>query len=667
MEAELYLPYNVCCFGKATTKLVASLGGRTSVETTRVDEGYTSVLVEINGSLRRIQLLSLGHSDEALSERNAQWAHAFLFDVESLSEGSWVTTFSKMERMIGTIKKGRVNMSSLFLSPDDVRCGFVFCRGVFDGPSHDDGDGDDLHQLASREQCPLIEGWPSWTIDVLVGTVDCERPLPLADSFFEQRSSLVSALNQLLRDADGLTALVSHLKQCQAKPALDVFLECGTALQDESGEVLCSKLVERYGVLNATTPYPYVVPFVLRKLELLSSHVAARRKSALCSVQEEMLQVMFPLIARGTFNIFGIALPTTPTVGGGGGAAPSPSTPVLSRSSSSSSPSMVIRSKNISPLERVLILDPVHWKVLKALLERRHIELKIPSSSTSVSSGGKEKKKSKGNAAENDADSSEYVWECVDRVFSSYGLAGDFGAFLVEEEIMQIQQPNRLFREDSVASKWLSRKASAFRDAIKDSIYTCVKDICKSELPIGDDLGSSLLLVHPLLEQIIRIDVPLSLRLPLARVRLCCQKRGIDPLPVMGRLFLLRWVGPLITSPQAYGIVSKPLTPAQQTNFTTVSKILIHIGEQTVFQDDNPLSAFNPWMRSVVDMFCERLKVVTDEHAIEERKKQFDHEKGKRLRKRKEFQVMLATLRDALQSIRNYVEFPLWNEVLREK
>lgn len=196
---------------------------------------------------------------------------------------------------------------------------------------------------------------------------------------------------------------------------------------------------------------------------------------------------------------------------------------------------------------------------------------------------------------------------------------------------------SRLFREDSVATKWTSRVVKRSLPAIARAIGDSVKHVMFGEQAARavlvfadsfsgtlavDDLPNSLVIMHGLFAATTSLDLPLELRAALAATRAACTARGVAPLPVCSRLLLLRWIGPLLLAPAALvGIEGKesefcslPLfsrvsvwsaSGEQLEQLKIASKLLVHLGEGSAVAADSPLAIFGPWLLSVQDLWRE--------------------------------------------------------------
>ena len=578
-------------------------------------QGFRKITFAVNGLVRTFQFLEV---TDQLTTESLAFGNVFVF-AQAVEDATLVK-----------IKRAKLSSSALF-SVDDQKVPFVFI-------------GHAMEQIASREECVYLKDLPSAQVffGVLAGAVDTTQ---ICNDFLLARSDIEALVASSLADPMELATLNSKLKSMDMKSAFDIYLAASVEENATSEEVNVSCERIRKHAVNLTCPF--LTPFLMQKEKSLCSNSLAKKRTVLAAVQEEVLQIIWPIV----------------------------------RSEKTLQPSTVITvlSRNLTPLEE-LFCDPSKWYLLKAVLFAAREDALSASLSalatraTSPRMASLDRKKKKGSlssqlstgnlfsfgrkapAAAIPLDESAFVWESIETILLAHAMSHDFATYLVRDEILGTDDTDRLFREDSVASKWMSRKVQIYGHVFVDTLAAPFKQIIKAQHVISDEtfLAESLLIVHALVDAITNIDFPLELRICLQSAKESCEKRNIKVFPILGRLVMLRWMCPMLINPSGCGLMTSSPTSAQLANLLCASKILIQLGEQTVFAADSSLACFNPWIESMRDRI--QLSFLSDlisEESIRGKKKLFDFGLSRRIRDKKEFSFYLANVKTTLSALRD--------------
>jgi hypothetical protein len=183
----------------------------------------------------------------------------------------------------------------------------------------------------------------------------------------------------------------------------------------------------------------------------------------------------------------------------------------------------------------------------------------------------KKKSSSKNNLLEEDQ---AFVWDSLETILLANAVSHQFGEFLVREEILNSKDLTRLFREDSVCSKWMSRKIKLYMEELVDAMKPPFKELLKIEIS-GKNLAEALIRMHKLIEAIFKIDFSFEIRSSMRTVKQSCGKRNVDYYQIVGRLVMLRFLGPMLINPQGCGLLNRSPTRDELRSLSNASKILV--------------------------------------------------------------------------------------------
>jgi hypothetical protein len=87
----------------------------------------------------------------------------------------------------------------------------------------------------------------------------------------------------------------------------------------------------------------------------------------------------------------------------------------------------------------------------------------------------------------------------------------------------------------------------------------------------------------------------------------------------------------------------------------------------TLFDKKHALVDFNSYLKSIHEQFMVFVDDLVDEEKISEKKRDFDFDKSKRLRKNRDFEFLLQNLRSKLGELKKRgEECSNWEEILSE-
>lgn len=332
----------------------------------------------------------------------------------------------------------------------------------------------------------------------------------------------------------------------------------------------------------------------------------------------------------------------------------------LRRSGSVGSVKMHTRNKNLSAVELLVVLDQSRWYLLKEMLDSSK-PLFVSPLRTSGSSRRLAFNKKKPDKADGVA-----LWDSVTYLLNVHNECADFGAYLIKVELENCHNLDRAFREDNSATKFLTKQFQGHIPEVMNAIGAPLKEIVQSKNGVTEsDLANSLLLMHSLFDSLVHVDYPLELLVPLWTIKEFCVGRYISHYPIVGRVILLRWIGPMLINSGVDTFGHKGSDHAQ-LSIKNVAKLLIQIGENSPFNSANNLFAFNPWILSINDIFTTYMDTLLNDERIIAKKR--EAQKNEKLRKSKKFEPHLQQVKEALQILReDGVECNNWDKILEEK
>jgi hypothetical protein len=389
------------------------------------------------------------------------------------------------------------------------------------------GPGNDAPAQASRSAwVPTLH--PA-LFDCLEGAYRLGQPVP--PGVTADRGAMVKKLS----NSEQLVAINNRLKEAGLKHALDLYLAASN--------------VDHYETCMQCVTCPHMLPFLASKREAVAS--PDRKAVVLAALQNEILNVLHPLIMSEK-EVAAAAM---------------------------ESMSLLVVNKNLSNIESLIICDQSRWYLLKAVLFANQFEALPDPLVVSPRTGPLSGTLSRRAPTPQPISEGVFVWEAVEGVLQAHGQQSDFSCYLVEEDMAACTDPARLFREDSVATKWMARILRRSLPAVAAVLGEAVSHVMYGTLSL-EDVPNSLVLLLSLFKSVTQLDVELELRLCLARCREVCERTNVDPIVVCGRLVLLRWIGPLLLNPVL--LVGKSAGPEQLEQLKIASKLLVHIGEGTL-------------------------------------------------------------------------------------
>lgn len=293
-----------------------------------------------------------------------------------------------------------------------------------------------------------------------------------------------------------------------------------------------------------------------------------------------------------------------------------------------------------STLETNVILVESRWPLLLKVLERAMAEEEGPLREESL-----------------------FVWDCVDRVICGHGLGSNFGAWLCAQTVSACTNFPRIFREDSVATRWLTRRFLAqskvpLVEALRAPLTAVLE--ATTTVALGDlpDVRAASALLRAVFHAVFQERLCLGLMVPLSRVRDELISRGVNMWPPLGRLIMLRWVGTIPVEYALWERKSRPLTATQRVSLLTISKLMIVLGEGSVgsLEESSPLQRFADALQGpVIQEFGVFLRAQVSAEDIEAHMDAEASAEAKaflqRTRKQKAFQLYIETLKGKLLEV----------------
>ncbi len=476
--------------------------------------------------------------------------------------------------------------------------------------------GRDSKQLAGERRSPWLRSLNETLFDLLEGAARLSRPV--SEKMLADRLSMAANL----ADPQQLAGINKKIKSAGLKPALDLYLAADS--------------VDNYEACVRCVSCPQMIPFLLSRRP--PEPVSVQRKTAvLAAIQDEVLRLLHPALTAS--------------------AATSSVSPVAAIDMS-----RLVVTKNLSNVESLIVCDQSRWHLLRAVLLATQFDaLSEPAPPTlsprpTVLSGTLGRKAA---PVDRGADEGAFVWDSVEAVLTAHAQQYGFCVYLVEEDMTACGDVMRLFREDSVSTKWMARLVKRSLPALQAVLRDAVSHVMYGTLSV-DDEPNSLVLLLALFKAITQLDFSLELRLCLARCREVCERMQTDPVIVCGRLVLLRWIGPLLLNPAL--LVGKSAGPEQLEQLKIACKLLVHVGEGTQVLSGQSLAVFNGWLSSVSDQWREYVVTLWSSAAIATKRRSVRFENTRSTR---EYALHLAALKEALQRARaSGVPCKDWGDVL---
>ncbi len=375
----------------------------------------------------------------------------------------------------------------------------------------------------------------AWMAGLQPALFDClEGACRLGRAVPERVAADRKTMAEKLRNPSQLVLMNKRVKEAGLKPALDLYLAASN--------------VEQYEACLQCTTCPHMLPFLASKRDTEAAS-PERKAAVLSALQDELLCVLYSILMSD--KVVEVSLENM---------------------------SLLVVNKNLSNVESMIICDQSRWYLLKAVLHANQFE-SLPEPVLSPRSGSLSATLSRRAAPPERVHEGLFVWESVDAVLQAHAQQFGFLGYLVEDDMASCADPARLFREDSVATKWMARLVRRSLPAVAAVLGEAVSHVMYGTLSL-EDVSNSLVLLLALFNAVTQLDVGLELRLCLARCREVCERIGVDPVVVCGRLVLLRWIGPLLLNPVL--LVGKSAGPEQLEQLKIASKLLVHIGEGTL-------------------------------------------------------------------------------------
>ena len=184
-------------------------------------------------------------------------------------------------------------------------------------------------------------------------------------------------------------------------------------------------------------------------------------------------------------------------------------------------------------------------------------------------------------------------------VYQAFGATDLLVEVVIDTELSKTLHPGTLFRGNSLASKVLTAYSRAtgidflktvFVDILKELDGAPTYEVDPSKLAEGDDLVTNLERLSLLFQRIFDLIVDAEFIVPSPIKMVCSElyRRSNDKFAesahfAVGGYFFLRYLGPILVTPDVFGLVCQPCAPPVRRALLLVSKVLQSLSNGVTF------------------------------------------------------------------------------------
>lgn len=230
----------------------------------------------------------------------------------------------------------------------------------------------------------------------------------------------------------------------------------------------------------------------------------------------------------------------------------------------------------------------------------------------------------------------------VANVFMAYGVAPQLMKWMITQEVQKTSQPSTLFRVNSLSTRMMGVLYKKYgKDYLRQCMATTLSAVCAKDFvmpltgninnltaPEGNDVSLYVSKLTSLTQELInricasKDTLSMNIRQILHHLYIEVEKKApAHKTLVIGSFIFLRWICPVVLSPDAFGFLSEKLGDQGQRALLMISTILQKLANGVEFSDreetnNEHLAAINKLILKnipTVMLFLDQVAAVTIE------------------------------------------------------